>query len=70
MYQPYEYQVSTKYSKEDEAFISRVREFPSLATHGDTEEESETEMRILLAEVLFDMELSGEVIPDPLIGDV
>lgn len=59
----YEFRIS--WNKEDEVFVARVTEFPSLATHGDTREEALREMKELLVFVLEDLESEGEKIPEP-----
>jgi predicted RNase H-like HicB family nuclease len=47
--------LSVAWSEEDQAYIARVKEFNSLATHGDTEEEALVEMKGLLATVIADL---------------
>ena len=42
------YTYDIKWLIEDEAYICKVREFPSLGTHGDTSEEALKEMNIVL----------------------
>ncbi len=60
---PREYEVSVDFEEEDQVFVARVSEFPSLATHGDTKEEAFTEMEGLLKTVIADLLASGEPIP-------
>ncbi|PKL77057.1 MAG: toxin-antitoxin system HicB family antitoxin [Candidatus Melainabacteria bacterium HGW-Melainabacteria-1] len=62
------YLFSVGWSAEDQAFIARVAEFPSLATHGDTQELALGELKQVLMTVLEDLMDSGEPIPVPL-GD-
>lgn len=59
------YLFSVGWSNEDKAFIARVAEFPSLAAHGETQEEALAELRIVLREVLEDMAATRETIPEP-----
>lgn len=61
-----DYLYSVVWSPEDEAFIGRVLEFPSLAAHGDTQEEALREIRAVVEYALEDLEESGEAIPPPL----
>lgn len=61
--QDYYYTVS--WSEEDEAFIGRVGEFPSLAAHGDSPQEALNEILQVVEAALEDMRESGESIPTP-----
>jgi predicted HicB family RNase H-like nuclease len=54
------------WSPEDEAFIGRVLEFPSLAAHGDSQEDALREIRSVVEYALEDLEESGEPAPEPL----
>ena len=65
-YQAIHYLYSVGWSEEDQAFIARVTEFPSLATHGDTMEETLEQIKEVVTFVLKDLEKSGEEIPKPL----
>lgn len=60
------YQFAVGWSEEDQVYISRVAEFPSLAAHGDNPEEALREIRFVVSAVLDDMESNGEQIPEPL----
>ncbi|HEX8844955.1 MAG TPA: toxin-antitoxin system HicB family antitoxin [Pyrinomonadaceae bacterium] len=64
-YKVEEYSYHVIWSEEDQAFIGRVSEFPSLAAHGDTREEALNEISIAVEGVLEDLEDSGEHIPEP-----
>ena len=54
------------WSDEDEAFIGRVVEFPSLAAHGDTLAGALAEITGVVSEVLDDLRSSGEPVPEAL----
>jgi len=60
-----QYLYSVGWSEEDDAFIARVAEFPSLAAHGDTQEEALREIKAVVAFVLKDLTESKEPIPEP-----
>jgi predicted RNase H-like HicB family nuclease len=60
-----QYLYSVGWSEEDKAFVSRVAEFPSLAAHGDTQEEALRELKDVVGFVLNDLKESGEQIPEP-----
>lgn len=60
-----QYLYSVGWSEEDDAFIARVAEFPSLATHGDTQEEALREIKEVVGFVLKDLAESKEPIPEP-----
>lgn len=59
------YLFSVGWSSEDEAYISRVAEFPSLTTHGETMEEALNEIKQVVGFVVQEMQESGEDIPEP-----
>lgn len=61
-----DYLYSVVWSEEDQAFIGRVLEFPSLAAHGDTQEDALREVRAVVQYALEDLEESEERIPIPL----
>lgn len=60
------YELRVCWSEEDEAFVARVTELPSLATHGETRESALEEIKALLSFVMEDMEREGEPLPEPL----
>ena len=60
------YQFAVGWSEEDEIYVARVAEFPSLAAHGENPEEALKEIRFVVSAVLDDMESNGEQIPEPL----
>ena len=59
------YLYSVGWSDADEAFVARVAEFPSLAAHGDTQEEALRELKGVVGFVLNDLKESDEIIPEP-----
>ena len=61
-----DYSYGVAYSGEDDAFIGRVVEFPSLAAHSDTLEGALREITSVVSFVLDDLRESGEPIPEPL----
>ena len=60
----YEYRVT--WSEEDEVFVARVTEFPSLAAHGDDEARALREIKTVVCFVLKDIASEGGAIPEPL----
>lgn len=60
-----QYLYSVGWSEKDDAFVARVAEFPSLAAHGDTQEEAMSEIKSVVEFVLNDLKESGEEIPEP-----
>lgn len=59
------YLYSVGWSEKDETFVARVAEFPSLAAHGDTQEEALREIKDVIRFVLNDLKESSEPIPEP-----
>lgn len=60
-----QYLYSVGWSEADEAFIARVAEFPSLAAHGETQEEAISEIKSVVGFVINDLKESDEPIPEP-----
>jgi len=60
-----EYLYSVGWSDEDNAFIARIAEFPSLAAHGETQEKALSEVKSVLKFVLADLKTNKEAIPEP-----
>jgi predicted RNase H-like HicB family nuclease len=60
-----QYLYSVGWSEADEAFVARVAEFPSLAAHGETQEEALREIKDVVGFVLKDLTESNEPIPEP-----
>ncbi len=60
-----QYLYSVGWSEEDEAFVARAAEFPSLAAHGDTLENALREIKTVVEFVLQDLEETGEFVPEP-----
>jgi predicted HicB family RNase H-like nuclease len=66
-YDTRDYLYSVVWSEEDEAFIGRVLEFPSLAAHGSTQAKALSEIRSVVVQHAFeDLQDSGEEMPEPL----
>ncbi|HJP95724.1 MAG TPA: toxin-antitoxin system HicB family antitoxin [Pyrinomonadaceae bacterium] len=65
-YDAQDYLYSVVWSEEDKAFIGRVLEFPSLAAHGDTQEDALREIRSAVEYALEDLGDCGEIVPEPL----
>ena len=59
------YTYREEWSEEDQAYISKCLEFPSLAAHGHTPEEALGEIKSVLQFVLEDLEANNEPIPEP-----
>jgi predicted RNase H-like HicB family nuclease len=51
------------WSKEDRAFIARVKEFPSLEAHGESRGSSIRALKSVIAAVLNDLVEKGEDVP-------
>lgn len=47
-----DYSYTVGWSTEDQVFVARVAEFPSLAAHGETAEEALQEIRFVVAEAI------------------
>ncbi len=60
-----QYFYSVGWSEKDDAFVARVAEFPSLATHGETLEDAMREIKSVVEFVLNDLKESNEPIPEP-----
>lgn len=64
-HRPEEYSYNVGWSEEDEAYVARVMEFPSLAAHGDSQENALREIRKVVDIVIKDLAVEGEPIPAP-----
>ena len=60
------YLYTVGWSEDDEAYVARVAEFPSLAAHGDSQEAALRSLQQVVKAVLRDMSTSNEPIPQPL----
>lgn len=60
------YTYREEWSEEDQVYIARCLEFPSLAAHGDTPESALAEIKTVVVLVLDDLKSNGEAIPEPL----
>jgi len=65
-YDTRDYLYSVVWSEEDDAFIGRVLEFPSLAAHGSTQAKALSEIRSVVQHAFEDLQDSGEEVPEPL----
>ncbi len=65
-HRPENYSYTVAWSDEDDAFISRVVEFPSLAAHGDSQEKALREISGVVANVIEDLIADREPVPEPL----
>ena len=59
------YTYREEWSEEDNVYIARCLEFPSLNAHGDSPEGALKELRAVVADVLEDMTEANEPIPEP-----
>ena len=64
---PSDYSYWVEYSHEDQAFIARVVEFPSLVAHALTTLGAVAELGGVVAVVLDDLSDSSETIPVPIL---
>ena len=60
-----QYLYSVGWSDEDEAFVAKVAEFPSLGAHGDTQEEALREIKDVVGFVIKNLTESKESVPEP-----
>jgi predicted RNase H-like HicB family nuclease len=58
-----QYTYESMWSKDDRAFIARVKEFPSLEAHGDSRGSSIRALKSVIASVLKDLAENGEEVP-------
>ena len=61
----FKYELSIRWSPEDEAFIVHVPELPGCVTHGDSVEEAATHAREAIAAYLESLEARGLPVPTP-----
>lgn len=61
-----QYLYSVGWSEEDDAYVARVAEFPSLAAHGRSSELALRELKSVVRSVLLDLENNREMIPEPM----
>jgi predicted RNase H-like HicB family nuclease len=64
MVNKYEYIIN--WSEEDQVYIASVVEFPSLQSHGDSDEIALKEIKSVVSFVIADMKKHNEKIPEPL----
>jgi predicted RNase H-like HicB family nuclease len=58
-----QYTYEAMWSKEDRAFIARVKEFPSLEAHGESRGSSLRALKSVVASVLESLIENGEDVP-------
>ena len=61
-----DYVYTVVWSAEDEVFIGRVLEFPSLGVHGSTQAKALSEIRSVVQHAFEDLQDGGEEVPEPL----
>jgi predicted RNase H-like HicB family nuclease len=59
------YSYALEWSEEDEAYVARCREFPSLSAHGDDPEEALKEIKYVVKESIEWLEEEGDPVPVP-----
>jgi len=64
MLEKYTYRL--EWSEEDQVYLARCLEFPSLAAHGDTEEKALSEIKEVVNETVKWLKEEGEVVPQPI----
>jgi predicted RNase H-like HicB family nuclease len=65
-YAPAEHYLYTVgWSEDDEAYVARVAEFPSLAAHGDSQEIALCSLHSVVKAVVKDLAASNEQLPQP-----
>lgn len=65
-YRVTDYQYQVGWSEDDQVYVARVTEFPSLGAHGSTLEKALKEIQVVVKETLKWMAEEGEDIPEPL----
>lgn len=64
-YRPEDYLYKVTWSEEDQVFIGRVDEFPSLAAHGATQLQTLREITNVVKFVMEDLVEASEPVPEP-----
>lgn len=59
------YTYTVAWSEEDDTFVAKVAEFPSVAAHGSTDQAALRQIRTAVAFVLEDLHQAGQSIPKP-----
>ena len=59
------YLYTAGWSEDDDAYVARVAEFPSLAAHGNSQEAALRSLQRVVRAVMRDMATSKEPIPQP-----
>lgn len=60
------YTIRVEWSEEDDCYLAKCLEFPSLITHGDTRKKAIEELELVLEETINWMEEEDEKVPEPL----
>ena len=60
------YLYTVGWSEDDETYIARVAEFPSLAAHGDSQEIALRTLHHVVKAVVKDLAASNEPLPQPM----
>jgi predicted RNase H-like HicB family nuclease len=60
------YTYRAEWSEDDESFIARALELPSILAHADTPEGAIKELKVALSLALDSMVVDGEPIPEPI----
>lgn len=63
---PQKYTYRTEWSEEDQAFVARVLEFPSLSAHGKDTIQAHKELVMVVTTVVQDMLSAKQELPEPL----
>ena len=63
------YLYSCVWSDEDQVYVARVREFPSLSAHGDSKEAALDGLKTLVEFVVEEMLEEGGPVPEPYIRE-
>lgn len=62
----FKYTYRVEWDEEDQICVARCLEFPSLAAHGPDDEAALHNLKLVVEDVLADLQSSGEPIPEPL----
>lgn len=60
-----QYHYYTEWEAADKVFVAYVEEFPTLAAHGNSEEQALVQIKAVVATAIDDMHYSGETPPPP-----
>lgn len=54
------------WNQEDNIYVAKICEFPSLSAHGETHEKALLELKMLIAHIVEDLKKEKEEIPTPI----